>query len=122
MVCESHVQCLIGGKNSLMIMDKFLSTDATSSNLVDWTHFSPVLSEADGVMIYSGSSVNDLNNTAGFGPTATVAAYTCHRSHEEEGQCLGYSIDGSAWHKYKGNPVIEYEPGFRDPKVFCTYL
>ncbi|MEM1186146.1 MAG: GH32 C-terminal domain-containing protein [Planctomycetota bacterium] len=97
---------------------------ATSTDLTTWDELPVALPEADGVMIFSGSAVNDTANSSGFGTDANpplVAIYTGHQSNpNRQDQRLAYSIDrGTSWTKYTGNPVIDKElPHFRDPKVF----
>lgn len=100
---------------------------ATSPDLVSWKE-QPIALYPDKLgMIFSGSAVVDVNNTAGFGKNAMVAIFTHHNSEEEkkgqnkhEYQSLAYSLDaGKTWKKYEGNPVLP-NPGiadFRDPKV-----
>lgn len=95
---------------------------AVSRDLIHWQHLSIALAPDDDGMIFSGSAVVDWRNTAGFGPQALVAIYTCHKEPGHiETQCLAFSHDhGRAWQKYPGNPVLP-NPGlrdFRDPKVF----
>ena len=93
---------------------------ATSSDLIHWKH-QPVALErdADG-HIFSGSTVVDEYNTAGFGAGAVVAFYTC--ASDRQIQFMAYSTDGGqTFTKYEGNPVLEPFDGlkdFRDPKVF----
>jgi fructan beta-fructosidase len=96
---------------------------AVSSDLVHWKHLPLALSEADGVMIFSGSAVVDWKNTSGFGKNGKppmVAIYTCYRpSDRMQFQCIAFSNDkGRTWTKYASNPVIDIQSAnFRDPKV-----
>ena len=74
-------------------------------------------------LIFSGSSVVDTDNTAGFGPGAIVAFYTSAKSTpwgDAQMQSIAYSTDGGkTFTKYAGNPILtSTERDFRDPKVF----
>ena len=97
---------------------------ASSRNLVDWEHHDVVLYRDTLGHAFSGSSVVDHDNRAGFGKGAIVAFYTAHvnKRSPEEVQCIAYSNDGGmTFIKYEGNPVIVPHDGmndFRDPKVF----
>ena len=97
---------------------------STSTDLVHWEH-QPVAIYRDGYgHIFSGSSVVDFDNTAGFGASAVVSFYTSYNTEREfiQTQCLAYSLDdGQSFIKYAGNPVLTPFDGikdFRDPKVF----
>ena len=91
---------------------------STSTDLIHWTfQGDPVLPDAWG-SIFSGSSVVDKNNTAGFGENAIVALYTS--AGENQTQSMAYSTDnGKTFTKYDGNPIITSNvPDFRDPHMF----
>jgi fructan beta-fructosidase len=97
-----------------------------SSDLVHWKPLPLALSEANGVMIFSGSTVVDWRNSSGFcrnrgkeTSPCLVAIYAGHSDHLET-QNLAYSNDdGRTWTKYANNPVIDLHlAGFRDPKLF----
>lgn len=91
---------------------------STSTDLIHWTfQGDPVQPDAWG-SIFSGSSVVDKNNTAGFGENAIVALYTS--AGENQTQSMAYSTDnGKAFTKYDGNPIITSNvPDFRDPHMF----
>ena len=97
---------------------------SVSKDLVHWEH-QPVAIYRDAYgHIFSGSSVVDFDNTAGFGAGAVIAFYTSHNPGREfvQTQCLAYSLDdGQTFTKYEGNPVLVPFDGlkdFRDPKVF----
>ena len=97
---------------------------STSRDMVHWEH-QPVAIYRDGYgHIFSGSSVVDFDNTAGFGEGAVVSFYTSYNTSREywQTQCLAYSLDdGMTFTKYEGNPVLVPFDGikdFRDPKVF----
>lgn len=91
---------------------------STSTDLIHWTfQGDPVQPDAWG-SIFSGSSVVDKNNTAGFGENAIVALYTS--AGENQTQSMAYSTDnGKTFTKYDGNPIITSNvPDFRDPHMF----
>lgn len=93
-----------------------------SRDLVNWEQ-QPVALERDTMgHIFSGSSVVDKNNTAGFGEGAIVAFYTSASDKNGQIQCLAYSTDnGRSFTKYQNNPILTPFDGlrdFRDPKVF----
>lgn len=91
---------------------------SVSTDLVNWTQMPSVL-EGDALgAIFSGSSVVDKNNTAGFGKDAMVAFYTT--AGHSQTQSMAYSTDGGkTFTKYEMNPVITSTArDFRDPHVF----
>ena len=91
---------------------------STSTDLIHWTfQGDPIQPDAWGA-IFSGSSVVDKNNTAGFGENAIVALYTS--AGENQTQSMAYSTDnGKTFTKYDGNPIITSNvPDFRDPHMF----
>jgi fructan beta-fructosidase len=104
---------------------------AVSRDLVHWEHLPIALYPDEHGAIFSGSAVEDRDNTSGLGTKShppLVAVFTYHNLAAEkqgataiESQGLAYSVDrGRSWAKYRGNPVIA-NPGvrhFRDPKVF----
>lgn len=105
---------------------------AVSKDLVHWEHLDPAIARDPVGHIFSGSSVIDKKNTAGFGKDAIIAIYTNHSVNHGEVQCIAYSNDnGRTFTKYEGNPVLTPFDGlkdFRDPKVFwyekgkCWYM
>lgn len=95
---------------------------ATSTDLVHWQEQPVALREESGVMIFTGSTVVDRENTSGLcrgNQACLVAIYTGH-STKLQTQNLAYSEDGGrTWIKYSRNPVLDLHlPEFRDPKVF----
>jgi len=99
---------------------------AVSTDLAHWKQLPVVLPEENGVAIFSGSTVEDRDNTSGLcgdagqkTPGCLVAVYT-GAAEARQNQNLAISRDGgSTWTKYSGNPVIDPGLGdFRDPKVF----
>ena len=95
---------------------------SVSKDLVTWEHLEPAIDRDNMGHIFSGSSVVDTNNNAGFGKDAIVAFYTSASDHNGQIQCLAYSNDnGRTFTKYDGNPILTPHDGlkdFRDPKVF----
>ena len=101
-----------------------------SSDLVHWKEERVALPEEKGVMIFTGSTVVDTNNTSGFcldQKPCMVAVYTGHTMKTAakpalQTQNLAHSNDGGLrWTKYAGNPVLDlHMSDFRDPKVFWS--
>lgn len=98
---------------------------SVSRDLVNWEHLDPAIARDPMGHIFSGSTVVDTRNSAGFGKGAIIAFYTSHSKHngkQVQVQCLAYSKDnGRTFTKYKGNPVVTPFDGlenFRDPKIF----
>lgn len=91
---------------------------STSKDLIHWTHEGIALSPDAHGAIFSGSSVVDKDNTAGFGKNAIVSFYTS--AGESQKQSMAYSTDGGkTFTRYAGNPIIVSDiPDFRDPHVF----
>ena len=89
---------------------------ATSPNLVHWTERPTAISpRAFGDWVFSGSAVEDTNNTGGFQTgerPALVAAFTS----TGRGECIVYSNDrGRTWTEFEGNPVVKHNG--RDPRL-----
>ena len=105
---------------------------AVSKDLIHWQHLDPAIARDPVGHIFSGSSVIDKKNTAGYGKDAIIAIYTNNSVNHDEVQCMAYSTDnGRTFTKYEGNPVLTPFDGlkdFRDPKVFwyekgkCWYM
>lgn len=105
---------------------------AVSKDLTHWTELQPAIARDTLGHIFSGSSVVDKNNTAGYGANAIIALYTSASDKNGQIQCMAYSTDnGRTFTKYEGNPVLRPFDGlkdFRDPKVFwyapanCWYM
>lgn len=95
---------------------------AVSKDMIHWEHLNPAIARDTMGHIFSGSSVLDANNTAGYGKNAIIAIYTNNSANHDEVQCMAYSTDnGRTFTKYEGNPVLTPFDGlkdFRDPKVF----
>lgn len=93
---------------------------STSRDLIHWQNEGEAI-EPDALgTIFSGSSVVDHNNTAGFGAGAIVAMYTSAGANQT--QSLAYSTDGGkTFQKYSDNPIITSSlPDFRDPHMFWS--
>jgi len=99
---------------------------ASSTDLIHWKQLPVAIPDENGVAIFSGSTVEDHDNTSGLcgspgekTPGCLVAIYT-GASAEKQDQNLAVSRDGGAtWTKYSGNPVLDLGlKEFRDPKVF----
>lgn len=90
---------------------------SSSKDLMNWKH-EPVALTPDGLgMIFSGSSVVDKENTAGFGKDAVIAIYTSAGASQI--QSLAYSLDnGVTFQTYEENPIITSDKECRDPNMF----
>ncbi|MGA2168072.1 MAG: glycoside hydrolase family 32 protein [Terracidiphilus sp.] len=109
---------------------------AVSPDLAHWKQLPLALPEENGVMIFSGSTVEDRDNSSGLcgdpgkpTPGCLVAIYTGAsfadkakdpQSKDLQTQNLAISRDaGATWTKYAFNPVLDLGlKDFRDPKVF----
>jgi len=99
---------------------------AVSSDLTHWKQLPVALGEENGTAIFSGSVVEDRDNTAGLcgaagkpTPGCLVAIYT-GASQDKQSQNIAFSLDsGATWTKFASNPVLDLGlKEFRDPKVF----
>lgn len=88
-----------------------------SKDLISWQHH-PVAIQPNGLgAVFSGSSVVDKDNTAGFGKNAIIAIYTSAGASQI--QSLAYSLDnGMTFHVYENNPIIAADKECRDPNMF----
>ncbi len=95
---------------------------SVSKDLVTWQHRDPAIARDTLGHIFSGSTVVDKYNSAGYGKDAIIALYTSASDKNGQIQCMAYSTDdGNTYTKYEGNPVLTPFDGladFRDPKVF----
>lgn len=90
---------------------------SSSKDLVNWKHH-PAAIQANGLgAVFSGSSVVDKENTAGFGNNAVVSLYTSAGASQI--QSMAHSEDnGQTFEIYPGNPIITLESEARDPNMF----
>lgn len=99
---------------------------AVSKDLIHWQQLPEALYPDHLGTMFSGSTIIDYDNTAGYNKKdnpAMIAFYTAD-SPEKQVQCMAYSIDkGRTWTKYNKNPLIDSKDKWnskdtRDPKVF----
>lgn len=95
---------------------------SVSKDLIHWDHLNPAIARDTLGHIFSGSTVVDKNNSAGYGKDAIIAFYTSASDEHGQIQCMAYSKDnGRTYTKYEKNPILTPFDGlkdFRDPKVF----
>lgn len=103
-----------------------------SKDFVNWEQQPLGLQIDEHGLIFSGSAVEDTENTSGLftdnkpGESKLVSIYTYHNEKTgKQAQAIASSKDhGVTWQKYAGNPVLPNEGNtlsgndFRDPKVF----
>ncbi len=99
---------------------------AVSKDLIHWQQLPEALYPDHLGTMFSGSTIIDYDNTAGYNKKdnpAMIAFYTADSS-EKQVQCMAYSLDkGRRWTKYDKNPLIDSKDKWnskdtRDPKVF----
>lgn len=109
--------------------DNMTHGHAVSTDLVNWTELPDAITETYQGEAWNGSSVVDVNNTAGFGTGAIVTLYTSAAGSNGNprmsapnyfAQSLAYSTDnGRTFKYYQGNPVVPNIAGYNhDPVVF----
>ena len=95
---------------------------SVSKDLMHWDHLKPAIARDTLGHIFSGSTVVDHKNSAGYGKDAMIAFYTSASDEHGQIQCMAYSTDnGRTYTKYEKNPILTPFDGlkdFRDPKVF----
>ena len=95
---------------------------SVSKDLIHWQHLDPAIARDTLGHIFSGSTVIDKNNSAGYGKDAMIAFYTSASDEHGQIQCMAYSTDnGRTYTKYEKNPILTPFDGLkdiRDPKVF----
>ena len=95
---------------------------SVSKDLVHWEHLAPAIARDTLGHIFSGSSIVDQENIAGYGAGNILAFYTSASDKNGQIQCLAFSKDnGRTFTKYEKNPILCPADGlrdFRDPKVF----
>jgi levanbiose-producing levanase len=95
---------------------------ATTADTVTFNDQGAALPLATDFPVWTGSSVVDTNNTAGFGAGAVVALATQPTDGDpyQQSQYLWYSTDGGSTFTQYGAPVIanpDASNWFRDPKI-----
>jgi len=92
-----------------------------SKDLVHYQEISPqvMTGDAGDIGYFTGSTLIDKHNTAGFGHNAHIATYTIfNRKNKNQSQGISYSQHGGKFNYYKGNPVLDIgSTEFRDPTV-----
>ena len=95
---------------------------SVSKDLVHWEHLAPAIARDTLGHIFSGSSIVDQENVAGYGVGSILVFYTSASDKNGQVQCLAFSKDnGRTFIKYEKNPILCPADGlrdFRDPKVF----
>lgn len=99
---------------------------AVSKDMVHWRELPTALSPDSMGTMFSGSTIIDYENTAGFnkGNTPAMVAFFTVDNPEKQVQCMAYSLDkGRTWAKYNKNPLIDSKARWnskdtRDPRVF----
>ena len=95
---------------------------SVSKDLVHWEHLAPAIARDTLGHIFSGSSIVDQENVAGYGVESILVIYTSASDKNGQVQCLAFSKDnGRTFIKYEKNPILCPADGlrdFRDPKVF----
>ena len=95
---------------------------SVSKDLVHWEHLAPAIARDTLGHIFSGSSIVDQENVAGYGVGSILVFYTSASDKNGQIQCLAFSKDnGRTFTKHEKNPILCPADGlrdFRDPKVF----
>lgn len=99
---------------------------AVSNDMVHWEELPTALQPDEMGTMFSGSTVIDYENTAGFnwGNQPAMIAFFTVDTPEKQVQCMAYSLDkGRTWTKYDKNPLIDSKVKWnskdtRDPRVF----
>lgn len=90
---------------------------SVSTDLVNWEHL-PLAIKPNGLgSVFSGSSVVDRNNTAGYGKDAVIALYTSAGTSQMQSLAASHD-DGTTFEIYPANPVLTLESEARDPNMF----
>ncbi|QHV96483.1 DUF4980 domain-containing protein [Spirosoma endbachense] len=99
---------------------------AASTDMIHWKELPTALVPDSLGTMFSGSTVIDYANTAGFnqGTIPAMVAFFTVDNPEKQIQCMAYSLDkGRTWTKYAKNPLIDSKAKWnskdtRDPRVF----
>lgn len=93
---------------------------SVSSDLMHWEQVDDAIRPDALGMIFSGSSVVDSLNSAGYGRDAIIAMYT--QADMSQFQSMAYSTDGGmTFTPYSGNPVLTQPYEARDPHMFYCH-
>ena len=88
---------------------------SVSKDLVHWEHLAPAIARDTLGHIFSGSSIVDQENVAGYGAGNILAFYTSASDKNGQIQCLAFSKDnGRTFTKYEKNPILCPADGLRD--------
>ena len=88
---------------------------SVSRDLVHWEHLPPAIARDTLGHIFSGSSVVDKENVAGYGAGSILAFYTSASDKNGQIQCLAFSKDnGRTFTKYEKNPILCPSAGLKD--------
>lgn len=94
---------------------------AISKDLYSWVDMPIAINETVDGQAFTGSAVNDTDNTSGLFPAGSggiVAIYT-RATTTTQTQFIASSPDGVFFTDFSGNPVLNLNTdSFRDPKVF----
>lgn len=90
---------------------------SVSTDLVNWEHLPPAIRPNGLGSVFSGSSVVDHNNAAGFGKDAVIALYTSAGTSQMQSLAASHD-DGTTFEIYPANPVLTLESEARDPNMF----
>lgn len=90
---------------------------AVSTDLIHWETLPIALYPDEHGTIFSGTVVDDADNTSGLVPGGGLVAIY---SYNTQTQGAAYSTNrGRTWTKYDGNPILPaLRHDFRDPKIF----
>lgn len=93
-----------------------------SDDLVHWQEINnhAIQNMPSGIAAFTGSTVIDRNNSAGYGENAEIAMFTMFdRETKKQAQAMAFSIDGgNTFQYYDLNPVLDiWSTEFRDPTV-----
>ena len=93
-----------------------------SEDLVHWKELNThsMIGVPKGISTFTGSTVVDKENTAGYGKDAMIAVFTMFDNEsKKQAQAISFSEDGGeTFHYYDRNPVLDiWSTEFRDPTV-----
>lgn len=93
-----------------------------SDDLIHWRELNQrsIQGVPEGISTFTGSTVVDKSNTAGYGENAVIAVFTMFdQESKKQAQAIAFSEDGGeTFHYYDRNPVLDiWSTEFRDPTV-----